>query len=132
MPIRNGYHKGKMLGDVIRPRTVFWDSYEGCILDLVEKQRTDFKAVSADESAFAAWSIFLLIYDGWLSLNMPDKFFAAAAESLDEGLSSVDRMVCLCDAMRHIEGTELSEAYECQIKPWSDSHSDWLENLVNA
>jgi len=131
MPVHNGYHKGKMLEDIIRPRTVFWDSYEGCVLDLIDAQKPDFLAVSGDETPLASWGIFLLVYDRWIAANVPLEFYEFASQSLDESLSMEKRWASYNLALNCLKGTEVEDVYKYQIQPWSDSHSKWLEHLIN-
>tara|TARA_Y100000034_G_C6830075_1_gene374608 strand:- start:367 stop:762 length:396 start_codon:yes stop_codon:yes gene_type:complete len=130
MPIHNGYHKESMLGDVMHPRTAYWDSYEGCILDLIDVTKSDFIAVSSDEAPLASWCIFLLIYDNWLALNMPPEFYEFAAESISERPIAC-RWVAYEKSLRYIRKTRAEEVFEYQIKPWASAHSEWLENLIN-
>ena len=127
MPIHNGYYKNRMLGDVIRPRSVSWDSYEGCILDVVDSQKRQFEAIPLEQYDFAAWVMFLFIYDNWLASNMDSQFFDCVYEALEQNESSLENARNLLA----IKDFDMNETFEYQVKPLTYLKSEWLKDLVN-
>lgn len=130
-PVRNGHYQDNALKNVAMDN-LYWDDYERKILNLVSNMKNDYVAISDKESDLAAWEIFLLIYDTWLSQNMPKEFYEHVCESIDWNSSYSSRKRAYRNSLMYIKGSDVCDAYIYQIKWLSSRHSKWLEDLVNV
>jgi hypothetical protein len=132
-PERNGHRKEEILFNVVRPLSLYWETYESGILSLVDRLKPEFMAVTEEESAISAWQMFLLIYDSWLAENMPSQFFEYVCESVDSDFALHERELARKKALMYIKGTDVEDAFFYQSK-WlgKQRHSKWMEKLING
>jgi hypothetical protein len=122
------------LKNVAKTAIWYWEQYEDQLLKTVAQiQSENFRAIPEEESNFAAWNVFLMMYDVWFASRMDAKFLVLAERILRTDLSITDRANALSQALKHLrdEDRGLYDLWLCQIQPLVKPRSDWLTRLIN-
>jgi hypothetical protein len=132
-PSHNGCETGDLLNHLMRPKRLYWEEYEDWILTMTGTLKEEHVAVSAHETLLANWQIFLVMYDLCLARDMGEDFFVAVGGSICDDLGMPQRLDCFSTATAHLYAhlPSVYESWKYQVMPLSNTHSEWLEKLIN-
>lgn len=133
-PIHNSL--GKSCFAPIKENTsVHWDDYYNKMIDLAYYYKAKkMRVVPAAERMLSAWQMFLIIYDGWLAVNMHADFFGLVEQSTCPDLDTNTRTIAFRKAYKllAIKSASVYNCLEDEIMPLVRGHAPWLERLING
>jgi len=119
--------------DCILDEKVYWDNYSDFLLSFARTARSHFTAVPTQDRVFAAWRIFLLVFDSLLA-SLGSDFLNLIANSLSSEVSDEDRATAIIAAKAHLRlcAPHVLDHLHHQIFPLADHYSDWLVRLIDG
>lgn len=117
----------------LRTSPVYWDQYELKLLSLLSEIREAFVVVPEREDVLAVWQMFLYVCDSFFAKKMEQDFFTLVEHSLSSEFDLEHRMHCFniaLDLVRH-RYSPAFEVWKYEIMPLAETHSRWLEKLIN-
>lgn len=128
-PIRDGFYEKGQIFERISSVNLYWDQYEDYLLEWADNCVG--RPVRSDVSFFAAWEMFVYIFDSWFK-NQPQILKTVLFETLDEDNSHNVRMQSykeICNYMA-VHTPAILKVWREEILIWVGCYSGWLSRLI--